>query len=114
MNMNELSKAQSTDALEWARAFVAQIDIGGPADPYDQGWMIGVFANAIEAGRAAGLKMGWQEGAQWTHHREHGVAAPSYILERNPYGPAFPGTEPDESQAATQRRPKRYMDGRTE
>lgn len=49
----ELLQSMGTDARKWAHEFnrIAQ-DLGTPE--MDEGWLIGWFANAIEAGREAG------------------------------------------------------------
>jgi photosystem II stability/assembly factor-like uncharacterized protein len=56
---------ETTDAQVWAQEFVTisdrliQFDSQKPEDMLkDEGWMIGWFANAIEAGRAAGRNQG--------------------------------------------------------
>lgn len=46
--------AGNTDAMAWAEAFVETV-AEHPEIPADAGAMVGWFANAIEAGRAAGL-----------------------------------------------------------
>lgn len=46
---------ETTDAMTWAQQFVKTIEEHpDTADPRDEGFMVGWFANAIEAGRRAG------------------------------------------------------------
>lgn len=58
---------ESTDAQRWAVAFAGLFSVnlsnGLPAGDDTQGLMLGWFANAIEAGRSAGLRQ-VQESAQ--------------------------------------------------
>jgi hypothetical protein len=58
---------ESTDAQRWAITFAALFSVklanGLPAGDDTQGLMLGWFANAIEAGRSAGLRQA-QESAQ--------------------------------------------------
>ena len=77
---------ESTEAQRWAAAFAGLFSVslsnGLPAGDDTQGPMLGWFANAIEAGRAAGLRQA-QESAQQEAERakpagewpfpEHGV-----------------------------------------
>lgn len=48
----EMLEAMGTDAQLWAAEFARLRE--GVEDPNDRGWLIAWFANAIEAGRAAG------------------------------------------------------------
>lgn len=48
-----LARAQSTDAMQWAEAFVAAVE-QNPSIATDAGTMVSWFAVAIESGRAAG------------------------------------------------------------
>lgn len=53
--MDELAKEQNNDAMEWARAFCKQFEyqrIEQIKELMTPGYMVGVFANAIEAGKA--------------------------------------------------------------
>ncbi len=49
----------TTDAQVWAKAWceTATIAVGEGRSLIDEGWMIGWFANAIEAGRTAGQQL---------------------------------------------------------
>lgn len=52
--VDENALRATTDAAVWARAFLRVVhDLDGD---FDEGFVIGWFANAIETGRAAGFK----------------------------------------------------------
>lgn len=55
MSEAELLQSMGTDAAKWAAEFRATALRLGYSD-MDEGWLIGWFANAIEAGREAGLR----------------------------------------------------------
>ena len=72
---------ESTDAMRWATAFSGLFSVslsnGLPAGDDTQGLMLGWFANAIEAGRTAGLRQAQSAAAakpagEWPFP-EHGV-----------------------------------------
>ena len=53
----EVDLHSTTDAKIWAKRFIEAIESNvNTADPHDEGFMIGWFANAIETGREAGRK----------------------------------------------------------
>lgn len=58
MTAGQMLEWLGTDAARWARAF-ADIERRGKLRPEDSdrvGWLVGWFANAVEAGRAAGRR----------------------------------------------------------
>lgn len=62
----------TTDARAWAEGFTETWRRVQGDEPPDEGWMLGWFANAIEAGRSAGVRDG--EGRalrELSEHTEH-------------------------------------------
>jgi hypothetical protein len=49
VDVSERELLESTDAMVWARAFVQTISAHREADPYDEGFVVGWFANAMAA-----------------------------------------------------------------
>lgn len=72
--------AQTTDAMEWAKAFCARVRAG--CDPTDEGWLVGWFANAIGAGERASV----------ARHAEHARDAESGQYVTNQYAAEHPAT----------------------
>lgn len=50
--MSELER-MGTDGVKWAKEFIRTVTENESADPCDVDFMVGWFANAIEAGRSA-------------------------------------------------------------
>lgn len=72
--------AETTDAMEWAKAFCARVRAG--CDPTDEGWLVGWFANAIGAGERASV----------ARHTEHARDAESGQYVTNQYAAEHPAT----------------------
>jgi hypothetical protein len=64
MNDLEALTYMGTDGRKWAEEFCKIAKDHGHR--IDEGWVIGWFANAIEAGREAGRRRGWWGGGNLT------------------------------------------------
>lgn len=59
-NDGDLLQYMGTDAVKWAKEFIERFNDNFPDVHLDTGWVIGWFANAIEAGRGVGTY--WRTG----------------------------------------------------
>jgi hypothetical protein len=80
--LTETELYSTTDAMAWAREFVATVQ-EHPSIPYDEGTMVGWFANAMEAGRLAKSK---HTHPTWEEHEEARKAGKLF----DPCGPDCP------------------------